>query len=566
MKILSINKNSDKAILTPKRCTEAIVAAIPNTTLVSLEPKINVSTVLSQQQTVVTAIQGGGRGPVVNEGQTVDTALLLTLLFHALDSEHFTTAYNAIIDGALVDINTLQTQRGTDRADINTNANNISTNTSNIATNTGSIAAHEAEITTLEAQVALLGTSSSGNEARFLIIEGNQDVLTADVAELQTQINSTVNVYNGYAINGTLVHLKRQFIGLPSIGIVHSRGMTFFTGSSNSQELILGHNGPSIRTVSTVSETASTEYSASYLAANAFDDDPATCWAGETDASPYYVQKRYDKAVRLAAFSIMVDTIDPIWNSLAYAPSSFSLEGSNDGSTWETIRSLANISSWVAGEAMEFECDSINYYSYFRLVITDDNDTEATNGCIYELNFTILDEYEFTPAAILLDTSTPNINTLSWVSTEMVVSYEGHTTYDNEAYSDSLTLQTTTAACCGLRFAGRLQLKNTGTENVAGILEVQVTIDGGAWQPLKQFPLLLNYDGDVVYQQLEFDELLVLQQASHTYQVRGFLITEDATLTTQLLTGQILLDYVEESGLGTVRNTTNQIKWTAIEA
>ena len=69
-----------------------------------------------------------------------------------------------------------------------------------------------------------------------------------------------------------------------------------------------------------------------------------------------------------------------------------------------------------------------------------------------------------------------------------------------------------------------------------------------------------------MYQQLEFDELLVLQQASHTYQVRGFLITEDATLTTQLLTGQILLDYVEESGLGTVRNTTNQIKWTAIEA
>lgn len=67
-----------------------------------------------------------------------------------------------------------------------------------------------------------------------------------------------------------------------------------------------------------------------------------------------------------------------------YSPKDFSLQGSNDDSTWTTIQSNINL-SWVAGETKTFTLTQGVSYRYFRLYIT-------ANVSTYE---TIIDDIRF---------------------------------------------------------------------------------------------------------------------------------------------------------------------------
>lgn len=56
------------------------------------------------------------------------------------------------------------------------------------------------------------------------------------------------------------------------------------------------------------------------------------------------------------------------------APKNWTMEGSNDDSSWDTLDTVANETSWGSGEARAFTCDvQTTSYRYFRLNITANN-------------------------------------------------------------------------------------------------------------------------------------------------------------------------------------------------
>jgi len=71
----------------------------------------------------------------------------------------------------------------------------------------------------------------------------------------------------------------------------------------------------------------------------------------------------------------------------ARAPKNWTMQGSNDGSTWTTLDTQTNQISWGSGEARTFTIGSpgTTYYRYFRVNITANNG-DATYTQICELN------------------------------------------------------------------------------------------------------------------------------------------------------------------------------------
>lgn len=67
------------------------------------------------------------------------------------------------------------------------------------------------------------------------------------------------------------------------------------------------------------------------------------------------------------------------------APKDWTMEGSNNNSTWATLDTVTGQTSWGAAEAREFTCDvQTTTYRYFRLNITDNNG-DATYTQVAEL-------------------------------------------------------------------------------------------------------------------------------------------------------------------------------------
>jgi hypothetical protein len=75
------------------------------------------------------------------------------------------------------------------------------------------------------------------------------------------------------------------------------------------------------------------------------------------------------------------------------APKNWTMEGSNDNSTWATLHTVTNQTSWGSGELRTFVCDiAITAYRYFRINIT------ANNG---DANIEICELYLFDALPVL---------------------------------------------------------------------------------------------------------------------------------------------------------------------
>ena len=124
--------------------------------------------------------------------------------------------------------------------------------------------------------------------------------------------------------------------------------------------------------------SASPEY-ASYLAWNAFSG--TTSYALINATSGYWqIDLGSGNTYIISSYEIRVNTI-PEPNR---APKDWTLQGSNNGSTWTTIDTVTNETSWGNGEKRRFVCDTITTaYRYFRLAVT------ANNG---DASFTKLEE------------------------------------------------------------------------------------------------------------------------------------------------------------------------------
>jgi alpha-L-fucosidase 2 len=127
--------------------------------------------------------------------------------------------------------------------------------------------------------------------------------------------------------------------------------------------------------IATTGGTASADDVTFGAASNAFDGNASTFWATSsqaTPASPHWIQYQFPSAVTPATYSIAIRN-----DILFQCPDSWSLQGSNDGSTWTTIGNYS--APWTsAGQVQTFSVGSFGLGDAFRLLITS---TDGTSVC-----------------------------------------------------------------------------------------------------------------------------------------------------------------------------------------
>jgi hypothetical protein len=133
-------------------------------------------------------------------------------------------------------------------------------------------------------------------------------------------------------------------------------------------------------------KSASSELNASYVAGNAFDGDflsggAGTVWATNSSASGW-LQVDYgagnEKDIR--AFTI--------WSRVGFAsqaPKDFTLQYSDNGSSWTTLITVTNQTSWLDREARTFVSSTPSYtgspwgdHLYYRWYILENNSSGAS--------------------------------------------------------------------------------------------------------------------------------------------------------------------------------------------
>lgn len=118
---------------------------------------------------------------------------------------------------------------------------------------------------------------------------------------------------------------------------------------------------------------ASSRFSGSFDDFKAFDGliANANTWISAA-APPQWLQIKIatgDKRI-LSSYAVQVNN----YPSPTRAPKDWTMEGSNDGSTWDTLDTVTNETGWGSGEMRNFTCDvATTAYCYFRLNISANN-------------------------------------------------------------------------------------------------------------------------------------------------------------------------------------------------
>lgn len=130
--------------------------------------------------------------------------------------------------------------------------------------------------------------------------------------------------------------------------------------------------------------SASTEHSATYAAWKAFDKDRATAWMSSNTAGEHTLTYQFGTAKVVAGYSIQspsgtaTGALAPAYPPGNWAPRRWAMEGSNDGSTWVLLDTRTGETGWSDSERRFYTFKNETAYSYFRLRISDRNDSNAT--------------------------------------------------------------------------------------------------------------------------------------------------------------------------------------------
>lgn len=109
----------------------------------------------------------------------------------------------------------------------------------------------------------------------------------------------------------------------------------------------------------------------SYEPYKAFDAIAANSYWIGSPATPSWLE------IDLGSNSIVVDNYAVMVNDIpepTRAPKDWTLEGSNDHTTWNVIDTVTNQTTWTSGQERSFTCDvTTTAYRYYRLYITANN-------------------------------------------------------------------------------------------------------------------------------------------------------------------------------------------------
>jgi len=130
--------------------------------------------------------------------------------------------------------------------------------------------------------------------------------------------------------------------------------------------------------------SASSERYSEYAATNAFNGarDDGYGWQSADYALPAWLQYKFNIPTRVDKYAIISRNNAKY---LSQSPKDWTLQGSNDGSTWTVLDTRTNEIGWGQYETREYTLNNTNKYFYYRLVISATNESCAVQ--IDELEF-----------------------------------------------------------------------------------------------------------------------------------------------------------------------------------
>lgn len=119
--------------------------------------------------------------------------------------------------------------------------------------------------------------------------------------------------------------------------------------------------------------TASGSYTSSNPGSNAFDGSHSSMWISALYQSPAWIGYQFPAAKRIDRYTISFANGPSLTTR---APRDFELQGFSDG-TWKTLDKQINQTNWLSSEKRTYSVSNAGYYSQYRLLITQDNDSRA---------------------------------------------------------------------------------------------------------------------------------------------------------------------------------------------
>ncbi|WP_224652471.1 discoidin domain-containing protein [Pectobacterium versatile] len=117
---------------------------------------------------------------------------------------------------------------------------------------------------------------------------------------------------------------------------------------------------------------ASSEYSSQYAAWTAFNGTLNRYWASKTVptvANPHWLRITMATPVLIDTYRITNENLNPG----PLSPKSWMFQGSNDGTTWNTLHTVSNDTRDARGAVREYTFTNNTPYSSFRILITEQN-------------------------------------------------------------------------------------------------------------------------------------------------------------------------------------------------
>lgn len=192
--------------------------------------------------------------------------------------------------------------------------------------------------------------------------------------EARTYTITTPGSYLYYEVNVTATQVASSFVSLDEVW--------FWEGAPPLPTCVANTGNPDGSTCS-----ASSTVGAGFEAFRAFDggvgkpDSLMGRWAAASLGTAEWVQRQFSSAKTVRRYAIR-GYYDTGSSAPANNPGTFTLKGSNDGTSWTTLDSQSS-QSWSAFEVKYFTIASPNAYTYYRLDITATGTTDSNTraGC-----------------------------------------------------------------------------------------------------------------------------------------------------------------------------------------
>lgn len=115
--------------------------------------------------------------------------------------------------------------------------------------------------------------------------------------------------------------------------------------------------------------SASTEYSG-LQAYKAFDQNIDTGWSTASSTTTGWIKLDLGVSTEIGAISITARNLS---TTVTSTPRSFTIEGSNDDSVFDTLKEVKDEINWTIGESRTFKLDKEYSYRYIRISVTANN-------------------------------------------------------------------------------------------------------------------------------------------------------------------------------------------------